>query len=115
MAKDKLFLLRPGFTNPAYPDRSFYCWHCALLEGVLASFPELALRLDVERIAWPKPRMAVVALLGIENQSLPLLVLANGETSAFQTGIHEGRAFINDKDAILAALSERHGFADPHP
>lgn len=115
MAKDKLFLLRPGFTNPAYPDRSFYCWHCALLEGVLASFPELSSRLDVERIAWPKPRMAVIALLGIEYQSLPLLVLANGETSAFQTGIHEGRAFINDKDAILAALSERHGFADPHP
>ena len=24
-------------------------------------------------------------------------------------------AFIADKDAILAALSERHGFPDPHP
>lgn len=25
------------------------------------------------------------------------------------------RDVIDDKDAILAALSERHGFADPHP
>jgi hypothetical protein len=34
---------------------------------------------------------------------------------AARTGTHRGRAFIADKDAILAALSERHGFPDPHP
>ena len=45
--KDKLFLLRPGFTDPAYPGDTFYCWHCALMEGVLASFPALAGRIDV--------------------------------------------------------------------
>jgi Protein of unknown function (DUF3088) len=49
MNRDRLFLLRPGFTDPAYPGRSFYCWHCALIEGVLASFPDLAERLDVAR------------------------------------------------------------------
>ncbi|WP_448954606.1 DUF3088 domain-containing protein [Labrys neptuniae] len=115
MERDTLFLLRPGFDDPAYPGQTFYCWHCALMEGVLASFPQLASRLDVERIAWPRPREAVIALVGAENQSLPLLVLADGATSQHQTGIAEGRAFIADKDKILAALSERHGFPLPHP
>ena len=115
MARDTLFLLTPDFEDPAYPGRRFYCWHCALIEGVLASFPKLAGQIEVERIAWPRPRQAVIALVGAENQSLPLLVLAPGATSVHQTGAHNGRAFIADKDRILAALSERHGFPDPHP
>ncbi|MEY9403481.1 hypothetical protein ABIF66_001115 [Bradyrhizobium japonicum] len=115
MTHDRLFLLRPGFEDPAFPGQRFYCWHCALIEGVLALFPKLAEKLDVERIAWPRPRLPVIALVGEENQLLPLLVLADGTTSPHQTGSHHGRAFIADKDAILAALSERHGFPDPHP
>jgi len=115
MTRDKLFLLRPDFADPAYPGKRFYCWHCALIEGVLASFPELAQGLDVERIAWPRPRRAVIALAGEENQSLPLLVLAERAESAHQSGRHAGRALVAGKDAILAALSERHGFPDPHP
>nr|WP_209007747.1 DUF3088 domain-containing protein [Roseibium litorale] len=95
-------MLQPGFSDPAYPGDTFYCWHCALMEGVLASFPELAARIDVRRIAWPRPRAEIVELLGEENQSLPVLVLAEGGS-------------INDKDAILSALSERHGFPLPHP
>lgn len=114
MQRDKLFLLRPGFEDPAYPGQKFYCWHCALMEGVLASFPELAARLDVERIAWPRPRREVIQLVGEENQSLPLLILADGDRSRLQTGIYEGRSFIADKDSILAAFSERHGFPVPH-
>ncbi|WP_082571729.1 DUF3088 domain-containing protein [Ensifer sp. Root142] len=113
--KDRLFLLRPGFEDPAYPGQQFYCWHCALMEGVLASFPDLARKIDVERVAWPRPRLPVVALVGDMNQSLPLLVLADGETSKHQTDVFQGRAFISEKDKILAALSERHGFPNPHP
>lgn len=100
--KDTLYLLAPGFKDPAYPGKIFYCWHCALMEGVLASFPELAEQLDVRRIPWPHPRQEVVELLGEENQSLPVLVLADG-------------GFINNKDAILTALTDRHGFPHPHP
>jgi hypothetical protein len=115
MTRDTLFLLRPDFEDPAYPGRRFYCWHCAVIEGVLASFPKLADQINVERIAWPRPRQAVIALVGEENQSVPLLVLASDANSIHQTGTHNGRAFIADKDRILAALSERHGFPDPHP
>jgi len=115
MSKDTLFLLKPGFEDPAYPDKNFYCWHCALIEGVLASFPELGQKIEIKRIAWLRPRQDVVALVGEENQSLPLLILAQGDRSIHQTGEYEGRTFISDKDAILAALSERHGFPYPHP
>lgn len=112
---DILFLVKPGFQDPAYPDTDFYCWHCALLEGVLASFPGLAANLEVRRIDWPRPRRDVIDMVGEENQSVPLLVLGDGETSVHATGQYEGRAFVADKDAILAALSERHGFPHPHP
>lgn len=114
-SRDTLFLLRPGFADPAYPGQTFYCWHCALIEGVLASFPDLATRLDVERIDWARPRQALVRAVGEAHQSLPLLLLAPDATSSHGTGVYEGRHFIADKDGILAALSERHGFPDPHP
>ncbi|MEM9631362.1 MAG: DUF3088 domain-containing protein [Pseudomonadota bacterium] len=100
--RDTLYLLAPGFEDPAYPDKTFYCWHCALMEGVLASFPGLAQKLDVKRIGWSRPRQEVVDLLGEDNQSLPVLVLAEG-------------GFINNKDEILTALTDRHGFPLSHP
>jgi hypothetical protein len=115
MKRDKLFLLQPDFHDPAYPGQRFYCWHCALMEGVLASFPQLTSLLDVERIAWPKPRQAVVDLVGGENQSLPLLVLADHVAAEFATRSFQGRRFVEGKDAILAALSKRYAIPDPHP
>lgn len=112
---DHLYLVKPGFTDPAYPGQTFYCWHCALIEGVLASFPDLSGNLSVHRVAWPRPRNLLIDVAGEDNQSVPLLVLNPGEHSIHQTGTFNGRALIADKDAILAALSERHGFPDPHP
>ncbi|MGO4387961.1 DUF3088 domain-containing protein [Microvirga sp. 2YAF29] len=115
MKRDKLFLLKPDFEDPAYPGQHFYCWHCALLEGVLASFPHLASRLDVERVAWRRPRSSVIEMVGDANQSLPLLVLADDAVDTLATSSYKGRRFVADKDAILRALSIRHGFPDPHP
>ena len=115
MERDRLFLLKPDFADPAYPGQRFYCSHCALIEGVLAGFPELARRVDVHRIAWPRPRRDVVALVGEGNQSLPLLVFAEGPPHPAPASIYGSRAFVADKDLILAALSERHGFPRAHP
>jgi len=115
MMRDRLFLLRPDFVDPAYPGRRFYCWHCALLEGVLASFPELAERIDVERVAWQRPRHAVIDLVGAENQSLPLLVLGDDAPDELATGIHGHVRFVAGKDEILSVLSRRHGIPEPHP
>ena len=114
MQRDKLFLKRPGFEDPAFPGRTFYCLHSALVEGVLTSFPALAAHLTVERVAWPASGNSVAQWTGEDNPSLPLLVLTPGESSRYRTGTYQDRVLIASKDRILAALSERHGFPDPH-
>ncbi|WP_084418225.1 DUF3088 domain-containing protein [Henriciella litoralis] len=111
---DTLYLLLPG-EDPDMPGEIYFCPPCAMVEGVLASAPQHGKNLQVERIQWPRPRTKIVELIGEENQSLPMLLLAEGETSPHQTGTVNGRAFINDRDAILEALAERHGFPRPHP
>lgn len=113
--RDKLFLLKPDFIDPAYPGRHFFCWHCALLEGVLASFPELSKTLEIERVSWPRPRQVLVDLIGTANQSLPVLILANDAPFGLETGTANGRRFVAGKDAILRVLAVRHGTAEPHP
>ena len=115
MHRDTLIIIKPDFADPAYPDTRFYCWHCALMEGVLASFPELATRIDVLRIEWPRPRREVIELIGPENQSLPVLILADDADESLATGRFEGRRFVEGKDAILAALARRHGIPFAHP
>lgn len=83
--RDRLFLLHPDFEDPAYPGRRFYCWHCALMEGVLASFPRLLETIDVHRVDWPRPRREVADLLGEDNQSLPVLVAASDAPDSPET------------------------------
>lgn len=115
MTRDRLFILKPGFMDPAFPGQVFYCWHCVLIEGLLASFPAALASLDVERIDWPRPRQAVIGVIGPDHQSLPVLVLADDAPAGLETGAHEGRRFVEGKDAILRALSVRYGIPDPHP
>ena len=115
LIRDALFLLEPGFADPAYPGQAFYCWHCALMEGVIASFPELARRIDVRRIAWPRPRAEVAELIGEDNQSLPVLILADDADDDLSTGRFGDRAFVQGKSAILRALAIRHDIPHAHP
>ena len=115
MERDTLVILKSDFADPAFPGDRFYCWHCALMEGVLASFPELAEKIDVLRIDWPRPRREVVELIGAEHQSLPVLVFANGADASLATGSKGGHLFAEGKDAILGALSKLHGIPLPHP
>lgn len=112
---DKLFLLKSQFQDPQYPGRAFFCWHCALMEGLLSLYPHLLQKLEVIRVEWPRPRAEVISEVGTENQSLPLLVLAEGNKSKYHTGIWEHRSFISDKDAILQYLSEEYGIPEVHP
>jgi hypothetical protein len=101
-AHDRLFLLEHEFSDPEFPGRTFYCKDCVTIEGLLAAFPDRAAALEVVRVAWPRPRAAVVEAIGEANQNLPALVLAEG-------------GFVNDIAGLLAALHSRHGFPEPHP
>ncbi|PKP80530.1 MAG: hypothetical protein CVT79_14690 [Alphaproteobacteria bacterium HGW-Alphaproteobacteria-18] len=115
MQRDVLFLLKPGFHDPDLPEQDFYCWHCALMEGVLASFPEIRPDLDVRRIGFARPREDVIALIGAENQSLPVLVLADDAPDDLAVAVYQGRRFVNEPMAILDVLHRRHGFPPAHP
>ena len=115
MQRDVLFLLKPGFHDPDLPGRTFYCWHCALMEGVLASFPELTPDLEVRQIAFARPRRDVTRLIGEANQSLPVLVLAEDAPADLPAAVHEGRRFVNEPMAILDILHRRHGYPPAHP
>ena len=115
MHRDILFLLKPGFTDPALPGQDFYCWHCALIEGVLASFPHLGENLDVRRIAFPRPRAEVIALICESNQSLPVLVLAKDAPAGLATATHAGRGVVNNPMVLLDVLHKRRGFPLRHP
>ncbi|GGD60120.1 hypothetical protein GCM10011411_20360 [Aurantiacibacter arachoides] len=90
------------YADPAHGGETFYCEACMTVEGLLATYPDRAMRLEIVRVPWPRPRKDVVAAIGVENQNLPALVLAEG-------------GFVNDLPALLAALHERHGFPRPHP
>ena len=72
--KDQLYLLRPGFHNAGMGP--LYCSDSAPVEGVLSFFPQLRQLVDVHYLEFPRPREALVKALGVENQSLPVLVLA---------------------------------------
>jgi len=102
MSRDTLFLLEHDFADPALGgERVFYCKDCMTIEGLLATFPDHARDIDIVRVAWPRPRAAVVAALGAANQNLPALAWDGG--------------FANDIETLLAALAERHGFPERHP
>ena len=115
MRNDKLVILQSTFDDPGFPDQQFYCWHCMLLEGLLARFPQLTARLDVERIPWPRPRHAVIEMLGEEHQSLPVLIFAGDVANDLVSAEANGLKFTDDKDTILRALASRYGLPSPHP
>ncbi|WP_349962711.1 DUF3088 domain-containing protein [Rhizobium sp. ZPR3] len=112
MARDKLFLIAPGFADPKHPGVSFVCPYCNAIEGLLASFPDLASAIDVERVAFLRPRQKVIEVAGEENQSLPLLILADNPPD--DAGDWNGTRFVNSTDRILELLAERHGFPRVH-
>lgn len=99
--RDRLFLLESQFADPALPARAFYCRDCITIEGLLAAFPERAANIEVIRVAYPRPRAAVIEAIGEANQNLPALVWDGG--------------FANEIEALLAALHTRHGFPERHP
>jgi len=108
LADDILYLIEPDFEVPGRSDGPFVCPFCNQIEGLLASFPQLALDIEVIRVPFPRPRAAVVALVGEENQALPLLVLGDDPPPDART--NGDVQFISDTDRILELLAQRHGF-----
>lgn len=115
MSRDRIFLLLPGFEDARHPGKTFFCPYSNQVEGVLASHPELAAKIEVSRLPFAKPRQPVADLVGEENQSLPLLVLGDDQPAPedAQTAT-SGLRYVNDTRRILELLAERHGIPRPH-
>jgi hypothetical protein len=106
--RDTLFLAAPGFGVDG--QGPFYCGDGIAIEGVLALFPQVLAWLDVRRIAFERPRSALVALLGEAQQSLPVLVLASdSDAHGVAFALHGSVRFNDRPDEIRRYLSARGG------
>lgn len=114
MSGDRLFLLSPGFRDPERPGLFFVCPHCNAIEGLPHSFPGLATQVQVFRLPFEKPREAIVALLGEQHQSLPVLVFDDDKPVPADAEISNGRRFIDSGARILRYLADRYGFPHIH-
>lgn len=114
MSRDRLILIAPGFADPARPSRSFFCPDCNQVEGLLASHPALLERIDVQRVPFARPRTAVIALLGEENQGLPVLILGDATPPPADALSYGALRFVTDTRRILELIAERHGTPFPH-
>ncbi len=106
--RDQLFLMRPGFS---IENRGpFYCGDSVSVEGLLSFFPKLRSVIDVHYVDFERPRRPIAEWLGEENQSVPVLVLAD-EAAAMATDIEireaRGRRFISKERMIRAYMSSR--------
>ena len=105
---DSLFLLDPhAFEKDGFKR---FCPPCAFITGYLSYYPKVAEKLKIIKIAPPRPRPAIIEVLGEENQGSPVLVLA--ENSVVPEGIevqtYQTKRFINDVRAIVIYLSKTH-------
>lgn len=114
MSRDLLLLLEPGFADPAHPGERFVCPHGVAIEGLLASDPVRAVRLDVKRVPFVRPRRDVIAVLDDAHQGLPALVLGDEHPIPDDAQTLGDKRFVTDTTRILALLAEWYGFPKIH-
>ena len=118
--RDRLFLLRPGFVDAAKGDGTFFCPYCAQVTGFLTYFPEVRATLDVVEVEFPRPRAAIVELVGEAHQGAPLLVLGDERTrdeeraAGVTIGEANGHRFVEKTMDILRFLAATRGVPRPH-
>ena len=111
--KDTLFLLAAGF--PDGEGAPYYCPACTIFEGLLQLFPQLHEQIEVTRVDFPRPRPAIIELIGEQNQSCPVLILgASSQPGEVQTKTFGERRFIDDPQEIGNYLSRAYGIPRPH-
>ncbi|MEQ1756351.1 MAG: DUF3088 family protein [Micropepsaceae bacterium] len=109
--KDRLYILAAPFPDGGF---EWYCNDCATLEGALMVNPHWNDRIDVRRVAYPRPRQELIDLIGSEYQGLPMLVMERDRAPGDAINVGDF-AILQDVRAIGRALASRHGGAGPHP
>lgn len=115
MERDRLFVFRPGFTDRG---ETWFCPFSAQVIGFLSYYPEVRDTIDLRAIDFPRPRQAIVELVGEEHQAAPILVLADGAAPPDVPGVTVGRArgrlFVESTIEILRYLAATRGLPGPH-
>ena len=114
LQRDALFVIKAPFEDHALQG-TWFCHDCAAMEGMLLANPQWANHIDVRRIAFPRPRHDIIALIGEENQAMPVLVLADAAKGPDDARRVNGRAFLTNTRAIARYLAAAYGGAGPHP
>lgn len=114
LSRDTLFILRAPFEDAAL-EGTWFCASCATMEGALLANPHWATHIEVRRMPFPRPRHEMIVLIGEENQSMPVLVLADGSTPPETAKQFNGRRFIDEPKSIARYLAATYGGAGPHP
>jgi len=112
MEKDILILLKAPFEDG--PGTQWFCPQCAMVEGALRANPQWGDRVEVKRVAFPRPRADVIALLGEANQGLPALVLRKGAVAPAEATMANDRHVLTDPMHIATYLAKTYGGAAPH-
>ena len=114
MEQPILFLLNPWREDGQGP---YYCPACAVVEGFFHYSPAVREKIEIVYVDFPRPRDAIVALLGAEHQDCPVLVL--GERPPDEMGAKQslftGKWFLDDGLAICRYLGTIYGGILPHP
>ena len=107
--KDQLYLMAPGFMNAGLGP--FYCGDSVSVEGLLGFFPDLRSQIDVNYVEFPRPRQAIVDLIGEDHQSVPVLILGEDSAVPRSKSLRKsgGRYFLSDEREIREYLSTRYG------
>ena len=117
---EKLFLLKPKFQDIKVDgtQQDYYCPHCAMVEGVLAYYPDLRKSIEVIYIDFPRPRKLLVELVGEENQGCPNLVISKDINTSIVMDYFNNYGdvlFVNKKELILKYLADKYQIGKPHP
>lgn len=114
--RDTLYLIRAPFEDSAEREgATWYCHECAALEGALLVNAHWLRSIDVRRLPFPRPRHELIALIGEENQGMPVLVLGDPSKAPADARKLERRAFLDDARAIGRYLATAYGGAGPQP
>jgi len=115
MPRDTLFVLRPGFLDRG---KRWFCPYSAQVVGFLDYYPELKESLEIVELDFPRPREPIIALVGKDYQSVPVLVLheeANPDPiEGVTVGEAQGRRFVSKTVEILRYLAATRGVPLPH-
>jgi hypothetical protein len=111
--KDQLFVLRPGFDDHG---TTYFCPFCAQVVGFLTYYPQVRGTLEVVEVEFPRPRQAIIDLVGEPNQGVPLLVLGGDAIPVPDVTILEanGRKLVKNALEIVRYLAVTRGVPGPH-